>query len=164
MKKNIITVVSLLVVFLFSAGNSEAFNFPGRSFSLWGSGPELIAPANGMLVIPVEDINDGKAHHYRVKADDGTLVTFFILKSREGVIRAAIDACDVCYRAGKGYVQDGDHMVCINCGQRFASEKINVVKGGCNPAPLERRVETNTLIISMSDINQNSWYCKFRKS
>ena len=117
---------------------------------------------NGHITIPLNKINDGKAHHFKVRADDGTMVTFFTLKSRDGVIRAAIDACDVCSKSGKGYVQHGDQMVCLNCGQRFASNKINVIRGGCNPAPLKRRVEGNNLVIAMNDINVNSWYCKFK--
>jgi uncharacterized membrane protein len=126
------------------------------------SGPTAITPTNGELLIPLAAVSDGKAHHYKVKADDGTMVTFFVLKSKDGVIRAAIDACDVCYKAGKGYYQEGDFMVCENCGQRFASNRINVIKGGCNPAPLDRTVSGDKLVIAMKDINANTWYMKFR--
>lgn len=126
------------------------------------SGPTAITPTNGELLIPLAAVSDGQAHHYKVKADDGTMVTFFVLKSKDGVIRAAIDACDVCYKAGKGYYQEGDFMVCENCGQRFASNRINVIKGGCNPAPLERTVSGDKLVIAMKDINANTWYMKFR--
>ena len=76
---------------------------------------------------------------------------------------AAIDACDVCYKAGKGYYQEGDNMVCRNCGRRFASNRINDVKGGCNPAPLNREVQGANLVITMKDINANKWYMKYRK-
>jgi uncharacterized membrane protein len=124
----------------------------------------LITPDNGKLEIPVADINDGKAHHFQVKSDDGTMVTFFVLKSADGVIRAAIDSCDVCYRSGLGYYQEGDNMVCKNCGQKFASNKINVIKGGCNPAPLNRTVVGDKLVINMRDINMNNWYMKYRQS
>lgn len=134
---------------------------PWSQLNFWGSGGETLTPVNGRLEIPLADISDGKAHHFVVKADDGTEVKFFTLKSRDGVIRAAIDACDVCYRSGKGYAQDGDFMVCRNCGQRFASHLINVVKGGCNPAPLNRMIEGEKLVVAMADINTNSWYCKF---
>jgi len=124
----------------------------------------LITPNNGKLEIPVTGISDGKAHHFQVKSDDGTMVTFFVLKSADGVLRAAIDACDVCYRSGLGYYQEGDNMVCKNCGQKFASNKINVIKGGCNPAPLNRTVDGDKLVIQMRDINMNSWYMKYRQS
>jgi len=123
-----------------------------------------ITPVNGKLEIPVASINDGKSHHYQVQAEDGTMVTFFVLKSADGVLRAAIDSCDVCYRSGLGYYQEGDNMVCKNCGQKFASNKINVIKGGCNPAPLDRTVIGDKLVINMRDINMNTWYMKYRQS
>ncbi|MBW1797764.1 MAG: DUF2318 domain-containing protein, partial [Deltaproteobacteria bacterium] len=68
-----------------------------------------------------------------------------------------------CYRSGKGYVQEGDFMVCTNCGRKFASTRINEVKGGCNPAPLKRKINGKDLVIEMKDINANSWYCKYKK-
>jgi len=123
-----------------------------------------ITPTNGKIEIPVAGISDGKAHHFQVKSDDGTMVSFFVLKSADGVLRAAIDSCDVCYRSGLGYYQEGDKMVCKNCGQKFASSKINDIKGGCNPAPLERTVVGDKLVITMRDINMNSWYMKYRQS
>jgi uncharacterized membrane protein len=129
-----------------------------------GKSGGLITPTNGKLEIPIASVNDGKAHHYQVKSTDGTMVTFFVLKSADGVIRAALDACDVCYRSGLGYYQEGDFMVCKNCGQKFASNKINVIKGGCNPAPLNRVVVGDKLVIQMRDIDMNGWYMKYRQS
>lgn len=156
----LIAFAAFMIPTLFiSNGHSSPFD----KFKFWEDQVRLLTPANGRVQIPVADINDGKAHHFKVKADDGTMVTFFTLKSRDGVIRAAIDACDVCYRSGKGYLQDGDFMVCRNCGMKFASDKINVIKGGCNPAPLDREVEGENLVIAMTDINMNSWYCKYKK-
>ena len=153
----IITTFFLLSLALVLSGCSSATSTPGKSGG-------LITPTNGKLEIPVAEINDGKAHHFQVKSDDGTMVTFFVLKSADGVLRAAIDACDVCYRSGLGYYQEGDNMVCKNCGQKFASNKINVIKGGCNPAPLNRVVAGDKLVIQMKDINMNSWYMKYRQS
>lgn len=132
-------------------------------FSFWGSKPKTLLPQNGTVKIPIANINDGKAHYFKVKANDGIMVSFFVLKSSDGVIRAAIDACDVCYRSGKGYVQEGDFMVCTNCGRKFASTRINDVKGGCNPAPLKRKISSKNLVIEVKDINENSWYCKYKK-
>ena len=157
-RKNLtITTILLLCLALVLNGCSSATSSPGKSGG-------LVTPTNGKIEIPVADINDGKAHHFQVKSDDGTMVTFFVLKSADGVLRAAIDACDVCYRSGLGYYQEGDNMVCKNCGQKFASNKINVIKGGCNPAPLNRTVSGDTLVIQMKDINMNSWYMKYRQS
>ncbi len=133
------------------------------SYALFGNKFKTLQPIKGSLSIPVQTIDDGKAHYFEVRAKDGILVKFFTVKSKDGIIRAAIDACDVCYKSGKGYVQQGDVMVCANCGRKFATDKINEVKGGCNPAPLLRKIEGDNLVISMKDINANSWYCKYKR-
>ena len=131
--------------------------------ALFGNKFKPLKPENGNLYIPVKDIDDGQAHYFEVKADDGILVKFFTVKSQDGIIRAAIDACDVCYKSGKGYVQEADVMICTNCGRKFATDRINEVKGGCNPAPLLRKIEENNMVVSMKDINSNSWYCKYKR-
>ncbi len=111
----------------------------------------------GGVSIPLEEINDGKAHYYDVEVD-GKDVSFFVIKSRDNVIRAAFDACDVCYPEQKGYSQSGEFMICNNCGQRFHSTRINVVKGGCNPSPLTRKVAGDYLIIRNQDLLAGSKY------
>lgn len=49
-------------------------------------------------------------------------------------------------------------MVCNNCGQRFPSVRINEVRGGCNPAPLDHKVIGNNLVIHVDDILAGSGY------
>ncbi len=156
-KKITLTSTLLMLIVLVLSGCSNSTSSAGKNGG-------LITPVNGKLEIPVASVNDGNAYHYQVKSQDGTMVTFFVLKSADGIIRAAIDACDVCYRSGLGYYQEGDYMVCKNCGQKFASNKINEIKGGCNPAPLNRTIVGDNLVINMQDINANSWYMKYRKS
>ena len=127
--------------------------------AFWGSSPEKLAPREGAFRIPVDTIS-GQARFFEVAAADGTPVTFFIVKSRDGVIRTALNACDVCYEAGKGYAQNGEYMTCLNCGRRFPLERINVVSGGCNPVPLINRIEKGEVIIFMKDINDTTRYFK----
>ena len=126
----------------------------GEAFSLFG-GYKGVKDVDGTVSIPLARVNDGKAHHFEYSKDHVT-VKFFVVKSRDGVIRAAFDACDVCYPSKKGYSQDGDFMVCNNCGMRFHSTRINVVKGGCNPAPLDREVVGDNLLIRVEDIMPGS--------
>jgi uncharacterized membrane protein len=101
--------------------------------------------------------DDHQAHHYTYM-HQGRPIEFFVLKSQDGVVRAAFNACDVCYESKKGYVQEGDYMVCNNCGRRFPADQINVVHGGCNPSPLTRTVEGQTLVIQVQDILQGQQY------
>ena len=109
------------------------------------------------LTFPVSTFDDGTPKHYTYEAG-GKQIKFFVLKSSDGVIRAAFDACDVCYQSRKGYRQEGNFMVCNNCGQRFVSTRINEVRGGCNPAPLERRIVGDSLVIAKADILTGSRY------
>jgi hypothetical protein len=78
------------------------------------------------------------------------------MKSADGVIRAAYDACDVCYRERKGYHQEGDDMVCNNCGRHFPSTSIEsagvtLVKGDLRGIVRARRLSRAT----MRNIRQN---------
>ncbi len=113
-----------------------------------------------LISLPATLFEDGKARHFQHVAGEFT-VKYFVLKSSDGIIRAAFDACDVCWPAGKGYYQDGDYMVCRNCGRRFASVLVNEVKGGCNPAPLNRRIENGKVIIEVKDILDGRQYFNF---
>ncbi len=101
--------------------------------------------------VPLSTLDDGLAHFYTYSVQ-GTQVRFFVIRTSDGVVRAALDACDVCYPAGKGYRQEGDEMVCNNCGRRFPTRLIGEVYGGCNPVPLRAIVETNTVGISVQDL------------
>ncbi len=112
--------------------------------------PQVIAQ-DGYIRLEAAQYVGGRAHHYAYMQGDQP-IEFFVLQSQDGVIRAAFNACDVCYRAKRGYLQDGDSMVCQNCGRVFPSAKINVVQGGCNPAPLRRAVGDSTVVIAVEDL------------
>ena len=110
-----------------------------------------LADAGGTISLPLATFDDGRAHFYTHQAGDVS-IEYFVLRSSDGVVRAAFDSCDVCFPAQKGYRQEGDEMVCNNCGQRFPSVHINEVSGGCNPAPLARTVDGDQLVIRVEDL------------
>ena len=113
-----------------------------------------------LVTFPAAMFADGKARHFEHRNGRHT-IRFFVLKSSDGIIRAAFDACDVCWPAGKGYYQEGDYMVCRNCGRRFASVLVNEVKGGCNPAPLNRNMNGDQVVIQVKDILEGKRYFNF---
>ncbi|MDI6756230.1 MAG: DUF2318 domain-containing protein [Thermodesulfobacteriota bacterium] len=135
----------------------------GGSFLLFSPGRQeaLAADQAAAITYPVKTFQDGNARFYEYKTKDGITIKYFILKSQDGVIRAAFDACDVCWAEGKGYYQKGDFMVCRNCGRRFASNRVNDVSGGCNPAPLNREVVGDKLVIKVPDILTGKKYFDF---
>ena len=125
------------------------------------AGPKPAAATPSEFTFPVSQFADGKARHYAFAAPGGITIKYFIIRSSDGVIRAAFDACDVCWASGKGYQQDGDAMICRNCGKRFVSKLVNEVKGGCNPAPLKRTVKGDRLVIQTKDILEGRHYFNF---
>jgi uncharacterized membrane protein len=145
MRKNI--VVALLAVVLstviFTPTDGNTFGFL--------SSHKSVKEIEGEVRIGLGDVNDGKAHYYAYE-NGGQTIKFFVVKSPDGVIRAAFDACDVCFPAKKGYSQEGDFMICKNCGRKFHSNRVNVVEGGCNPAPLKREKVGDQLVIKVADI------------
>lgn len=122
-----------------------------------GGAYQAIVAEGGTVTIPVAQVSDGKAHYFSYRSGDA-YVNFFVLKSEDGAIRAAFDACDVCFHAGKGYRQEGDSMVCNNCDMKFRSDRINEVKGGCNPAPIQRSVAGDRIVIAAADLAEGARY------
>ncbi len=121
------------------------------------SGFTEVRAHNGIVAIPRAQVSDGKAHFFTYR-EAGRATHFFVLQSQDGEIRAALDACDVCYQAGKGYRQDGNQMICINCNMAFRSDRINEVQGGCNPTPLQRSLRDGQLLLSAAELSRLSWY------
>ncbi|MCP4747040.1 MAG: DUF2318 domain-containing protein [Desulfobacteraceae bacterium] len=148
----IILVLGALIV-VWSATGIDPFKPVKEAFS----GKQNTKTTASAVSHDVDLFNDGKARHYEYQANNIT-VRYFIIKSSDGILRAAFDACDVCWRAGKGYFQQGDDMVCRNCGRNFPSNLINEKKGGCNPAPLQREIKDKQLIIQVADILEGQNY------
>jgi hypothetical protein len=93
-------------------------------------------PAGEDIVIKVSEITD-QARFFPTETADGTAVEVLALAAPDGTIRTAFNTCQVCYGSGRGYyVQDGDVLVCQNCGNRFEASKVEIESGGCNPVPI----------------------------
>ena len=111
----------------------------------------------GAVSLPLSELT-GKAAFYKYTTASGREVRFFAMKSSDGVYRAALDSCDVCFEAKMGYHQEGDDMVCNKCGNHFHSSQINEVRGGCNPVGLERTVSGDRLVIKSAELERGVEY------
>lgn len=158
--------IMVAVVLLVGVGSLA---YSGMFSGLFKKSPAESAKAAGVVEtadavkIPLKALDSGKALLLSL-GSDGRQVFYFALKSRDGVYRAALDACDVCFRTNRGYRQEGDQMVCNNCGQKFACDKIGEVKGGCNPHPLARGIEGQYLVIKKADIAAGKEYFARKRS
>lgn len=154
-KKN--TVKILAVVALALAGLAVYFVAAsgGGAAGVADAGP--LRAERGQVSIPASELNE-KARFYEYRTASGKTVSFFAVRSSDGVYRAALNACDVCFAGKKGYRQEGEEMVCNKCGMHFPSSKINEVGGGCNPVGLERKVEGDRVVIDARGLEAGAGY------
>jgi uncharacterized membrane protein len=170
-KGGLMPIIMAVVLVAAIAGGYGLYTYRSTPAPLASSAPTVSATAvatagnavaaPGLVSYPVSLFDDGQAKHFDFQ-DGDKKIRYFVIKSADGVVRAAFDACDVCWPAGKGYYQEGDVMVCRNCGRKFASNLVNEVQGGCNPAPLKRTVENGMLVIHPDDIRSGAGYFNFK--
>jgi len=102
---------------------------------------------NGNMVINVADVTETANFYAYDKLD--TYMEVLAVKASDGTVRTAFNTCQVCYSSGRGYyIQEGDVLVCQNCGNRFKMDEVEVARGGCNPVPIfkEMKEVTDTTI------------------
>ena len=108
------------------------------------------------LVIQTKNVTE-KAGFYPVKID-GTDMEVIAVKASDGTIRTAFNTCQVCNNSGKGYYkEEGNQLVCQNCGNRFGMDDVEVTKGGCNPVPITdeyKSTSNDTITISKDVLKQ----------
>lgn len=110
---------------------------------------EAVINENGDMEIPISDITDQAAFYAYDELE--TKMEVIAVKASDGTIRTAFNTCQVCYSSGRGYyVQEGDSLICQNCGNRFRMDEVEVTKGGCNPVPIydeQTKANSETIII-----------------
>ncbi len=138
-------VWGLAVVMILLLGAACAYGF---SFGKY----EKVKANGGVVSIPASKVADGKARFFRFE-DGGKEIAFFVVKAPDGSYRTAFDSCDVCYKAKKGYDQQGDKMNCNNCNQKFAIDRIGPnSNGGCNPSYLPHQQSGANITITTTDL------------
>ena len=106
--------------------------------------PVQLQMSDGMVQVPVAQLEDHKLHPYQVSAD-GAEVRFIAILDASDIVRVGLDACEIC--GTQGYYQQGQNVICRNCGSAIYVPTIGSA-GGCNPIHLDYLVRNNTLIIS----------------
>lgn len=115
-------------------------------------------PSGTDVALPMSTFADGRARFYRYVTAAGRETRFFVLKSADGEVRAALDACDFCFRQRRGFRQVGDHLICNNCGRTISAQHVSVSKGDCNPVPLERTIDGDRVIVRVAALESGDRY------
>jgi uncharacterized membrane protein len=106
--------------------------------------------------IPISEISSNmKKYSYDA---EGIKVNYFVVKGKDGEIRTAFDACDVC-GGYKGYRQQGDDVICNNCGRYFSIQDIGTKNrgGGCWPSYLSNKIEGDNILVKKSEIAEGAF-------
>ncbi|MDR3048559.1 MAG: DUF2318 domain-containing protein [Elusimicrobiota bacterium] len=102
------------------------------------------------LIIPIAEITTD-ASFYPVDIE-GTRLEVIAVKAPDGSIRTAFNTCQVCYGSGRGYYkQQGNFLICQNCGNRFRMNQVETRSGGCNPIPIfadNKKIVGKNIVIS----------------
>ena len=109
---------------------------------------DALTAQNGEVRIPVSQLSDSTVHFYRADLGD-TSVRFIVVREANDQYVTALDACQIC--GSKGYKQEGQNVICRNCGAVIYIPSIGS-KGGCNPIPVKSRVEGGTVIVNLTDL------------
>ena len=136
MKKFMITGMVFLTAMTVLAGCGNAIETTTtEEISTADENQEISVSSGGNLTIPVDELTENAAF-YSVNVD-GTEMEVIAVKTSDGTIRTAFNTCQICYDSGNGYYkQEGDKLVCQNCGNSFTMDQVGETAGGCNPWPI----------------------------
>jgi uncharacterized membrane protein len=115
------------------------------------SGANALKPviADRDLVISIAEVSE-TASFFPVDIE-GSRLEVIAVRAPDGTVRTAFNTCQVCYASGRGYYkQQGNLLVCQNCGNRFRMSQVEVRSGGCNPVPIfpaDKTVDEKTITI-----------------
>lgn len=148
-------IAGLLVVLVIGVFAVKGIGGTKETASTGGTATKAEVSESGDLIIPVANVTE-KASFYKYEAN-GTDLEVIAVKASDGTIRTAFNTCQVCFSSGRGYYkQEGDQIVCQNCGNSFSPDDVEVTKGGCNPVPIQeadKTVDNTNITISKDYLN-----------
>jgi high-affinity iron transporter len=107
---------------------------------------QAVTAENGVVRIPAATVEDGRLHFFTLEAD-ATQIRFLVIRKPGGGYATALDACAIC--GPIGYRQEGQNVVCRNCGAPIYIPTIGQA-GGCNPISFESRTEGGQIVFNVS--------------
>jgi len=110
---------------------------------------QLLVAQNGQVAVPLSELTDSSLHFYAADVN-GNVIRFVIIHKQNGDYATALDACQICGTAG--YRQEGQNVICRNCGAAIYIPSIGE-SGGCNPIAVKSRVEGGQVIVDVSALS-----------
>ncbi|MBI2933355.1 MAG: DUF2318 domain-containing protein [Planctomycetes bacterium] len=128
-------------------------NFVYASRGLELTPTTLLEPREGAVRVALSSVKEGELARFGIFSVD-RVVRFIIYRGADGP-RTAFDACLICF--DKGYVQQGEHLICLNCLAEIFAPTIGL-EGGCNPIPLTSTTQGDEIVVRVSDLEAGRNY------
>jgi high-affinity iron transporter len=110
------------------------------------SAARTLTAQDNLVRIPLSELTDSSLHFYTADVD-GSVIRFLVIHKLNGDYAVALDACQICGTAG--YRQEGQSVICRNCGAAIYIPSIGQ-SGGCNPISVKSGVEGGEVIVDLS--------------
>ena len=99
------------------------------------------------FIIPFDQVNDGHLHRFGYTTDNDVVIRFIIIqKPNSASYGIGLDACEICGETG--YYEKNGQVVCNLCDVIMNINTIGF-KGGCNPIPIDYRIENGNIVVSV---------------
>ena len=135
--------VAVVVLLTADSVYTRAMNAPTKAI--------MLTAQNGTVRVPIAELADSAMHFYEADVN-GTEIRFLIIH-RANDYATALDACEICGR--QGYRQEGQNVVCRNCGAVIYIPSIGQ-PGGCNPVPVKSAIEAGNVVVDLSALAQSN--------
>lgn len=129
-------------------------------FSTGGGSPQTNSPQGNAKDLIINKSEITSTVQFIPYQFGNTNMEIMAVQAPDGSVRTAFNTCQVCFDSGRGYYkQEGDEVVCQNCGNRFQISQIELVRNGCNPVPIDKTEKTedaDTITITSDFLAQNT--------
>lgn len=110
-----------------------------------------VTAVDGQIRIPLPEISDGHLHRFVYRASSGEMVRFIIIQKGGSAYGVGLDACEIC--GPTGYFERDGQVVCKLCDVVMNKATIGL-KGGCNPIPIEYKVDEGSILVAQSGLEK----------
>jgi len=111
---------------------------------------KLLIAQNNQVRIPLSELTDSSLHYYTADVDAAE-IRFLVIHKTNGDYATALDACQICGAAG--YKQEGQNIICRNCGAAIYVPSIGDA-GGCNPIAVKSLVQGGEVVVDLSALSK----------
>ena len=107
----------------------------------------------GTVDVDLEKINDGHLHRFVYRASTGEQVRYIVILKGGSAYGVGLDACEIC--GATGYYERDSQVICKLCDVQMNKATIGT-RGGCNPIPIEYRIEEGKLRVAQNELEKNA--------